>query len=270
MRLRRTVPTALLALAAALPAAGCGRERLDVPDVSRPAPVAGFTPVARPALGLSFALPTGWTLAEGRAPLVARAGSGTATIAVWRYPRTEPLPDDAEALREARSRLVDAARTRDASFDLVRARSTRVDGARAISVVGDETVAGQRRRGALDPRVLPRDRGRRRRVRVPARLRRRGRQRVPPRRALAAALPPLRLTCPSSPRSRPSGVSSRRSSRAAPSPASTSATRAGAARSPRPSSPRRSSTGRSSGWRAGASTSSPSSPATCSWSCTCG
>jgi hypothetical protein len=146
MRLRRTVPTALLALAAALPAAGCGRERLDVPDVSRPAPVAGFTPVARPALGLSFSLPTGWTLAEGRAPLVARAGSGTATIAVWRYPRTEPLPDDAEALREARSRLVEAARTRDASFDLVRARSTRVDGARAISVVGDETVAGQRRR----------------------------------------------------------------------------------------------------------------------------
>ncbi len=148
-RPRRRRPGAWIALtaaAAAAPAAGCGRERLAVPDVSRPAAVAGLTGVARPALGLTLALPSTWSRAPGRDPLVATATSGTAQIAVWRYPRTEPLPDDARALREARSRLVDAARTRDPSFDLVRARTTRVDDRRAITVVGDATIGGLRRR----------------------------------------------------------------------------------------------------------------------------
>ncbi len=142
----RRIPLALVLTCLALLAAACGRERLDVPDVSRPAPVGRFNDVSRPAVGLKFRLPSTWTAQEGRAPLVLTSTSGTATIAIWRYPRTEPLPDDSEALREARSRLVDASRTRDASFDLVRARSTRVDGARAISVVGDVTIGGQRRR----------------------------------------------------------------------------------------------------------------------------
>jgi hypothetical protein len=144
--LRPALTALALATAPALAATGCGRDRLDVPDVSRPAPVAGFADVARPAAGVTLRLPTTWTMRDGRAPLVVTSTSGTAAIAVWRYARSEPLPEDAEALREARSRLVEAARTRDASFDLVRARSTRVGGARTISVVGDETIAGQRRR----------------------------------------------------------------------------------------------------------------------------
>jgi len=146
-RRRALIPTVLaLAAAAASVATGCGRERIAAPDVARPAPPGQFNPVVRPAVGLRFQLPGTWQPQEGRAPLVLTATSGTATIALWRYPRTEPLPDDAAALRAARRRLAEAARIRDRTVKVVSSRSTRVDGARAVTLVADQTVAGRPRR----------------------------------------------------------------------------------------------------------------------------
>ena len=135
---------ALLAVAAL--AAGCGAERREAPDTAAPAPVGSFDTLARPQLGLRLEVPTTWAT-EGRgAPLVAVSRSGTATLAVWRYERTEDLPTTAEDLRAARRRLADAARIHDPSVEVRSTRSLRVDGAPAVQVVADETVAGRPRR----------------------------------------------------------------------------------------------------------------------------
>lgn len=134
----------LLALAAL--AAGCGRDRLAVPDVERPAAAGGTQPVAYGAAGVRLRLPRAWRFEDGADPLVTSGGSGTATVALWRYPRAEPLPRTRRALRDARKALEAAAKVRDQTFSLRSARITKVNGAPAIVLVGDQTVAGQRRR----------------------------------------------------------------------------------------------------------------------------
>jgi hypothetical protein len=92
------------------------------------------------------ALPAAWTTVGRPAPLVAVSRSGSATIALWRYERTEPLPRGADELAAARRRLVEAARVRDPTFAVRRTRALRVDGAPAVQVVGDATIDGRRRR----------------------------------------------------------------------------------------------------------------------------
>jgi hypothetical protein len=138
--------TALLALVTALPATGCGRERIDPPDVTRPATPARAVEQQHPDHGLTFTRPGNWPFEPGSAPLVASTASGNATIAIWRYLRSEPLPREDEELAEAQQNLERAARSRDATFELERSRRTRVDGAPALELVGDSTVTGQRRR----------------------------------------------------------------------------------------------------------------------------
>ncbi len=124
----------------------CGRERIDPPDVVRPATPTGSTPQGFPQAGVSFDGPGNWPFLPGRAPLVASASSGTATVAVWRYLRSEPLPREDAALDAAQRTLIDAAKARDRTFDLQRADRVKVDGAPAVELVGTETVAGGRRR----------------------------------------------------------------------------------------------------------------------------
>ena len=142
--LRRAV---LLVVTLSLTAAGCGRERLPVPDAEVPA--AGAPPLPRdfPKQGVSFDAPTGWSFGPGGpAPLVGSASSGSATIAVWRYPRTQPLPGDDAQLGTAHDALAAAVKQRDASFREIARRRTKIDGADAIELVGDEKVAGRARR----------------------------------------------------------------------------------------------------------------------------
>lgn len=136
----------LLALLPAVVTAGCGRDRLDPPDPTRPASALRENVRTYPAAGLRFEAPDDWTFEPGQAPLVTSTADGTVTIAVWRYPRTEPLPREDAALDEAQEALVAAARTRDPSFELDDARRLRVDGAPAIQLVGTERVAGRERR----------------------------------------------------------------------------------------------------------------------------
>jgi hypothetical protein len=136
----------LLALPAALLMAGCGRERLEPPDPSRPASALNENVRTYPAAGLRFEAPDDWTFEPGQAPLVTSTADGSVTIAVWRYPRTEPLPREDAALDQAQEALVQAARRRDPSFELDDARQLRVDGAPAIQLVGTQRVAGRERR----------------------------------------------------------------------------------------------------------------------------
>jgi hypothetical protein len=71
--------------------------------------------------------------------------SGPAQIAVWRYPRTEPLPATKAQLTQARDLLLEAARARDQTFKESKASITKVGGHPAIQVRGTETVGGQPR-----------------------------------------------------------------------------------------------------------------------------
>ena len=68
--------------------------------------------------------------------------SKTATLAVWRYPRTEPLPKTQPELERVRDLLVERVKARDPKFQL---QSTSLDdraGAKAIEIVGRQTIAG--------------------------------------------------------------------------------------------------------------------------------
>lgn len=140
-------PAALLcSVAAVLTTAGCGADRVTAPDASRPFSTGGTAPRAFPAAGVKFTAPADWQFDPGQAPLVASATSGSATIAIWRYERAEPLPRSDGALDDAGRALQGAAKTRDNTFSKQIARRVKVDGARAVELVGTEKVNGQVRR----------------------------------------------------------------------------------------------------------------------------
>ena len=139
-------PTAAAACFALLTTAGCGRERIEPPDPTRPAAPEGVAPEAYPTAGLFLERPGNWPFQAGRPPLVASASSGTATVALWRYVRSEPLPRADEELASAQDLLEQAVRARDPSFELSRGRRVEVDGAPGLQLVGTETVAGKKRR----------------------------------------------------------------------------------------------------------------------------
>jgi hypothetical protein len=144
----RTSALAALAAAAAASIAGCGNERTAAPDTTIPLPPQGTALVRYPAAGVRFATPGRWDRAAGQAPLVATVSSGRATVAIWRFPRAEPLPNSAEDLRRARRTLLAAARARDPSFrpDPNGAVTTRrIGNLRALEVRGTGTVEGQAR-----------------------------------------------------------------------------------------------------------------------------
>ena len=137
----RTVLTALAAAALS----GCGAERVDPPDPARPYATGGTADRTFAQAGLTIRAPSSWIFTPGRPPLVASTSSGSVTIALWRYPRTEPLPQDDAAFAAAEEALVEAARTRDETFELTEARDVEVDGARGIELVGTQRLRGRQR-----------------------------------------------------------------------------------------------------------------------------
>jgi hypothetical protein len=146
-RPRRSAPLSAAALMAlALASHGCGNDRTPAPDTARPLSPQGSARISFPQAGVRFAAPGRWDRAPGQAPLVTTVTSGRATIAVWRFPRTEPLPRTAGDMRRARRGLLGAAKARDPSFRSREARARRVGGHRALEVRGSGTVEGQPRR----------------------------------------------------------------------------------------------------------------------------
>lgn len=137
-------PTVLLT--AALLAAGCGAERVRPPDPSQPSISPAPATRAFPEAGVRFRAPADLRFSRGEPPLVTSATTGSATVAIWRYPRTEPLPRDDAALAEAEAALKEAARRRDGAFRLERSRRVRLAGARGIELIGRQRVAGRPRR----------------------------------------------------------------------------------------------------------------------------
>ena len=140
---RTSALAALAAVAASL--GGCGNERTPAPGTATPLAPQGTALVRYPAAGVRFATPGRWDRSPGQAPLVATVSSGRATVAVWRFPRAEPLPSSAEDLRRARRTLLTAARARDPSFRSQRVTTRRIGELRALELRGTGTVEGQAR-----------------------------------------------------------------------------------------------------------------------------
>ncbi|MDQ3741388.1 MAG: hypothetical protein M3389_10660 [Actinomycetota bacterium] len=124
----------------------CGRERIEPPDTVRPATPSGFAAEAYPQAGVFLDRPGNWPFEPGRPPLLASASSGTATVALWRYLRSEPLPEEEDELDAAQEALESAAKARDSTFVLDEGRRLEVDGAPAIQLLGTETIAGEKRK----------------------------------------------------------------------------------------------------------------------------
>ena len=128
------ISIALAALAALL--AGCGNDRTPVPDLSVvPAPKA-FREAFFDEQGVRLRAPTNWRVVPGTAPQVATIAIGTAQISIWRYPRTEPLPQTRAQLNAARDALVAQIESRDPTFKLTSTRLVLKPGIRAVEVVG--------------------------------------------------------------------------------------------------------------------------------------
>jgi hypothetical protein len=136
------VRRAVAVLLAASALLGCGNERAPVPDLSEPAEPVGTQPVE--LSGIRFTAPANWTVLPPRGEMVGGLQSGTATLAVWRYPRTEPLPEGDEALLAAKARLESQVRRRDPGFAFRSVELTRRGDADAIEVTGEQTIAGTR------------------------------------------------------------------------------------------------------------------------------
>lgn len=146
--LRRSAQILLIALAVVLglALAGCGSTRPAVPSVTAIEPWLGVRTVSVPAAGVHFIAPADWAYSPASAPLVASFSSGRATVAVWRYPRTEPLPGNAAAIQLARQNLISAIRSRDPHVHLIRARLLFFARLPAVELAAIEHVNGYLRR----------------------------------------------------------------------------------------------------------------------------
>ncbi|HUR86680.1 MAG TPA: hypothetical protein VMY78_15160 [Solirubrobacteraceae bacterium] len=137
--------TTTLALAASVVAAGCGNEQTPPPNIGRiPAP-AGFRDAKYLEQGVLLRAPTNWRISDGDAPQIATVAVGDAQIAIWRYPRSEPLPETREQLKAARKALVAQVEARDSTFRLTSSRLVVKEGLRGVELVGSVTNQGRPR-----------------------------------------------------------------------------------------------------------------------------
>ena len=134
--MRRTLRIAVALVALSVLLAGCGNDRAPVPDLSLvPAPKA-FRDVFFEQQGVGFRAPTNWRVVPGEGARVATVAIGSAQVAIWRYPRSEPLPETRAQLDAARDALVAQIESRDPTFNLTATRLIMKPGIRAVEVVG--------------------------------------------------------------------------------------------------------------------------------------
>ena len=132
--------------AAALTLGACGNDRTKPPDVGRIPVPTGFRDQTFIKEGLFFRAPRNWRVIDGEAQYqVATIAAGDAQIGVWRYPRTEPLPETRSQLRAARKALLAQVANRDPTFKLSSSRLVVKEGLRGVELIGSATNQGQRR-----------------------------------------------------------------------------------------------------------------------------
>lgn len=135
-------------LAAALLAAGCGSEPQPPPDVGTPGPPGPLTELDFAEQGVRLQVPSAWKLERGApdGPLLAKLTSGRATIAVWRYARTEPLPRTKNDLEATKDSLVAAVKTRDPEYAVTSTRILQGQTRRGVELIGTGKNSGFERR----------------------------------------------------------------------------------------------------------------------------
>jgi hypothetical protein len=115
--------------------------------VGTPAPPTSYVGEGFPLARIAFLVPSNWTTVMSNAlPFGGSVSSGSAVVAVWRYPRSAPPPTDRLALKSARAALISAARARGRSLKLIRTSLTRIASAPTIVLDAFEPIAGRRRR----------------------------------------------------------------------------------------------------------------------------
>jgi hypothetical protein len=139
---KRRSTIALLVVAAL---AGCGSDKEKPADVTTVAKPEGNVAINVADAGVTFKAPGSWRRQKGKAPLVYAVQTGQATLALWRYPRTEQLPTTHGALQDAKEALVKQIRKRDPSFEVTKAKLLHVGPKRAVQVLGTGAIAGNRR-----------------------------------------------------------------------------------------------------------------------------
>ena len=139
--MRRHALLALSAAALAAFAAGCGGSSSNDKTTAQPQQSTGRFPAA----GIAFTPPTGWSTDGGKGALVATSQIGQATVAVWRYPRTQRLPKSKDELKAARDALLKASAKADATFEVIKTAPTEIAGQPAVQIRARETIAGQPR-----------------------------------------------------------------------------------------------------------------------------
>ncbi len=124
----------------------CGTERLAVPEPNATlGPNAPTRAVDFPRAGVSARVPRAVVLTRTRPPGVFRfALASGAIVSVFAYRRKEPLPRGASELRDARRRLISAARRRDPKFRLESSRVLHAGGAPGVEVTGTQSLSGGR------------------------------------------------------------------------------------------------------------------------------
>jgi hypothetical protein len=142
---RRSV-IAVPAIAAALLLAGCGNARTKPPNTGSIPPPTGFRDQTFIREGLFFRAPRNWRVIAGDAQYqVATVAAGDAQIGIWRYPRTEPLPETRSQLKAARKALIAQVESRDPTFRLTSSRLVVKEGLRGVELIGSATNQGQKR-----------------------------------------------------------------------------------------------------------------------------
>jgi hypothetical protein len=132
----------VLVLAAALPAlAGCGNERAGSTRLFDAPAREGTKRLRYPDAGLAVVLPKAFVVGDVKLPQLFRASLEDAFVSSFAYRRSEQLPETGDQLRTARDRLVGAAKKRDRSFRLRGSKLTRVAGAPAIELLGEQTIS---------------------------------------------------------------------------------------------------------------------------------
>ena len=135
------MPRTLLTLlaGAAVLLAGCGNDRTPVPELGLiPAPK-GFRDAEFKAQGVQFRAPTNWRIVPGSDAQLATVAIGDAQVGIWRYERSEPLPETRAQLGAARQALVAQIESRDPTFKLTSTRLVVKPGLRGVEVVGTGT-----------------------------------------------------------------------------------------------------------------------------------
>ena len=132
----------LLLAAVAATLTGCGAERRQPPDVVTPQAPKGTQAVRLAPAGVSFTAPANWRVAQGQAPLYATVTSGRATIAIYRYPRSEKLPRTAKELAAAGSAHAAAGLARDPTLTELVGVRVHIDGEPGFQTRATEHILG--------------------------------------------------------------------------------------------------------------------------------